>query len=726
MKRIFIALLAVFLIMSLTGCGNHAQSLSVYNKNYKKMTIDTETVAENDSWQLEWDSEKHRVLLKNKLNGIIWSTLPSELLAQRYDEDGYEENNHPQVENPLIIEYIDKKKMNTNILYGYVSCLQKGNYSAEKIDGGIRIIYYFDSAEISVPVEYHLLDDGVRVSVDPLQITEGSFPIYKISVSPFFCSVKNDTDDGYLFVPSGSGAIINPSSKSSDIGYTCSYPVYGEDLQLIGGEGNAYTNTQPVRLPVFGAADNGKAVCAIIDSGAETGSIECNVGNAKLGYSSVYASFKIRGITETGTYSDAASKQKISVSYYPLTDEKANYVGMAEKYRDWLELNKKLKVSDDKRFLSLEIYGATHIDAEFLGIPYSKLVKLTTVDQAYNIISEIANETGVSPIVNMIGFGTSGLETGKIAGGYAFSSLLSGNNALKRLNSLCNTDNIKLFMNYDTVNFSKSGSGVNKVTDRADSAVGQPALRTKREFSTKKEVKVKEYFLARNKTVAIGKKAIDSAEKYNLSGASLTIASSVYSDFSDQTHYNCNGFEEDYKKLAEYAADKNVSLLGAYANAYAAGYSDYLISTPLISDQNDVFTYDIPFYQIVFKGTKSITSSSLNLAEDEENALLRAAETGIGLQFSLISDYSINMLTSEQSNLHSMLYENVRDDLAETVNCYKSLFERVSGSKIVRHSINGDIRKTTFDNGAVVYVNYGNSAYDTEIGTVEAESFIFK
>ena len=719
-------MMILVITLSFSGCTDKTTSLSAYDEDIKMTVTDAGIVAENSSWRLEWDSLKRRVLLKNINDGSVWSTLPSELLEQRYDADGYEEDNHPQVENALILEYVDTEKMNIKILYGYTSCLQKGSYSAETISDGIRITYYFDKVQISVPVEYHLLDDGVRVSVDPQEITEGDFPIYRISISPFFCSVKNDTDNGYLFVPSGSGALINPSTVSSDVGYSFSYSVYGKDLLLVGGEGADYTNESPVRLPVFGAVSGDSGVCSIIDGGAEAATIDGTVGNSGMGYSAVYASFNIRGITAEGTYSDDVIAEKLSVSYYPLIDDKANYVGMAEKYREWLDENGVLNTSDDKRILSLEFYGATYTDAQLLGVPYKKLVKLTDVEQVSDILDEIARKTETYPIVNLIGFGSSGVDTGRIAGGYTISSKLSDRESFDSLMEMCNSQNIKVFMNYDIINFSKSGSGISTLTDRASSASGQPALRIKRAFSTKKENKVKEYFVKRNNTVMLGKKAIDNTTEKMLSGVSLSIASSVYSDYSAQKYYNCVGFESDYKEISNYASDKNCDILAAYANGYAAGCSDYLVATPLISDQNDVFSYDIPFYQIVFKGTKSVSSASINLAMDEKKAFLNAAETGIGLQFSVIKNYSSQLLTSEQSNFHSMLYDNVNESITELVNDYREYFELVKDAKVVQHEIIGDIRKTTFDNEVVAYVNYGSNSYDTEIGSVNPLSFIYK
>ena len=106
------------------------------------------------------------------------------------------------------------------------------------------------------------------MSVDPTERTEGDNKVYSIALSPFFCSVSNGSSDGYLFVPSGSGALIKPHEWEADVGYTCSYPVYGEDGQLKNTNNSGITNSQPVRLPVYGAADGNRGVRAIIEKGA--------------------------------------------------------------------------------------------------------------------------------------------------------------------------------------------------------------------------------------------------------------------------------------------------------------------------------------------------------------------------------------------------------------------------------------------------------------------------
>ena len=71
-------------------------------------------------------------------------------------------------------------------------------------------------------------DDGVRLSVNPKMIQESENRVISISIAPFFCGVKNDTENSYLFVPSGSGALVDTKTVS-DQGSTYSAQVYGYD-----------------------------------------------------------------------------------------------------------------------------------------------------------------------------------------------------------------------------------------------------------------------------------------------------------------------------------------------------------------------------------------------------------------------------------------------------------------------------------------------------------------
>jgi protein subunit release factor B len=210
---------------------------------------------------------------------------------------------------------------------------------------------YFLDRELTVPVEFTLNKNGVDVSVDPTKIEENElYNIYGITVAPFFCSVSNkdvNKDDYYLFTPSGSGAVVRPTvDDTKEAAVEITETVYGADANLTRFEEKTLTET--VRMPVYGAVNGDKGVCAIIKDGAEMAHVVTTIGQKFTGYSYVSTEFHIRGyqevvqnlftasIIKTKLYADAFSPDKINVGFYPLYGEDASYVGMAETYRNYL------------------------------------------------------------------------------------------------------------------------------------------------------------------------------------------------------------------------------------------------------------------------------------------------------------------------------------------------------------------------------------------------------
>ena len=55
----------------------------------------------------------------------------------------------------------------------------------------------------------------------------------------------------------------------------------------------------------------------------------------------------------------------------------------------------------------------------------------------------------------------------------------------------------------------------------------------------------------------------------------------------------------------------------------------------------------------------------------------------------------------------------------------RPLLEKVRSATIVSYEMDGNVSKTVFDNDVVLYVNYGTSAQQTALGTLEAQSFHF-
>ena len=725
LKKITAVITALFLSAALCACGGEKSAVKKFDPKHEKKLSQSFTAAENESFSLSWDSEHYRILLTDKHNGRVWSTLPSKLQEPRYDEDGFEETNHPHTETPLTLEYVDPETLQIELLYAYTGSLKRGDYAIERLDNGLEITYYFSKQEISVPVRYTLLDDGINISVDPDKITENSEYIYRIILSPFFASAENSSESDYLFVPSGSGALIYPRDWSADTSYTASYPVYGTDLVSENTKSGGIDNAEPVRLPVFGAKSGSDAVCGIIEDGAECASIECGVGNRTYGYSSVYAAFQIRGYF-SNTYSENTTSSKLSVSYYPLYGENADYNGMANRYREYLTEKYSLKDTENDIALSLKLIGGTHISAQALGVPYDKLFVTTSLKEAEDIVEKIHGNTGVSPAVQLVGFGASGIDTDKIAGDYKIASVFGGKKQLKALSDYCDAINAPLYLDFDIVYFARSGGGIRKMFDYAVTPVGQRALRYKTEFGTGNSYSNKEYFIMREKLVEAGEKAAKTAERLKINGVSFSTASAgAYSDYAERKYFVKSGFASDYAAIAEKCRSGGMRLLGDNANAYSAACASLITCAPTQSAKNDLFTVDIPFYEMVFKGYIPMTADAVNLSVEPKNAVLRAAEAGCGLSYTLTARYDKALMTSKQTLYHGTAFSGLENSIYETVSDYSEYFECIKNAKITSHKIleNG-LRKTEFDNKTAVYVNYGSTELLSEAGTVAAGSYM--
>ena len=143
------------------------------------------------------------------------------------------------------------------------------------------------------------------------------------------------------------------------------------------------------------------------------------------------------------------------------------------------------------------------------------------------------------------------------------------------------------------------------------------------------------------------------------------------------------------------------------------------------------YTVDVPFYEIVFKGFVSMSTTSLNLATNAKDILLKSVETGSGLTYTFVGEYDTNLVSSHQNVFYGSVYwdevigKGVRDDIVETVAAYKEYFDLVNGASIVGHKVVAEgVNMTNFDNGISVYVNYSDYDFVTEDGTVAAGDYL--
>jgi hypothetical protein len=180
---------------------------------------------------------------------------------------------------------------------------------------------------------------------------------------------------------------------------------------------------------------------------------------------------------------------------------------------------------------------------------------------------------------------------------------------------------------------------------------------------------------------------------------------------------------DDVQRLIGAMNAAGLKTFGEQANAYAAAKLDYIYDTPTASSGFFALDADIPFYQMVFKGSAALSGGAINLAQDPRTEFLKTVATGCSLGYTLCGSAERDVLLGSHSAVGSSIYTGLAQQIAEYTREARPLLEKVSTAIIVSYEKTGNVSRTVFDNGVVVLVNYGLTAEKTEAGVLEALSF---
>lgn len=731
-KRRGVQLLIILLALLFSaGCGErNIKSTAGYNENISAEGCPTGVVAENDRFQLMWDDEAGCLILYDATDDAVYSSTPYDFYASG-EKEGVAAI---ELYSLLKVTYIDAETGALREVDSYTASVQENGAFSEASEDGVRMIYSFPRTRFSVAVDMTLCEDGLQVSLPMSEIREEENLIYEISVLPYLASAKNDADS-YLFVPSGSGALIYTENRSATTNYDES--VYGDDL--CEPVTMLKYNSRQIYLPVFGVKDGDTGMIGVIEEGADCAHVRASAGNADVGYSGVYASFRIRGKEEINydtvnsvstmamKYSQTtANYQQLTVKYLPVKND-VTYMGMAAAYRDYLGLGKEDKAAPA---LSVSFLGSTRVEKSFFGIPYESDVATTTLSQAISISEELNQLTGGDPLlIHLIGYGKGGLANLQIGGGFTLSKQLGTPDELSSLQALAEKSGGLLAMDYELIRFQKGGGGYSVFGSSAYriSSLKATLYEYRRNTMVNLEKGHRWYLTARKDLPSTMEKVLSSVSKYRLNAASFSsLTHSVYSDYRDAQYTVASQMSEDASAMLAKCTETGVTVVAAEPNLYAALAADYILETPSDSSHFNVLDFTIPFYSLVFQGQKALTSPSINLASDPRLTFLRAVATGMTLQFTLCDTVYPSLRSSKDTAYVSSLYSGWKSDIFDMYREYEDLYAQTKGQKIVAYSIKDGLSCTGFENGTEVYVNYTDRPVSSPLGTVAAKSFVFR
>ena len=141
-------LLSFIIIISLfTGCsgGDNEKASLAKTKPYKELKQGSEmpsegVITENDRFIMSWNSFYSQVVITDKKNGAVYSTMPVEAMEVKYDADGFEIMNNIQIESPLIVNYYNPETLSEEKLFAASDAIRDGKIFSQKIDDGTTML----------------------------------------------------------------------------------------------------------------------------------------------------------------------------------------------------------------------------------------------------------------------------------------------------------------------------------------------------------------------------------------------------------------------------------------------------------------------------------------------------------------------------------------------------------------------------------------------------------
>lgn len=692
------------------------------NNRYKYGDPGFNKVAENDNLILSADYTTGEICVTEKATGTNWYSNP-----QNRENDEYVTLKN-RLSAQFYVKFVNLDQGVTQEMDSYGHSVRKGGMRHQLIDNGIKFTFAFPIANVYIPVQYTLCDEGFKAEVVTSEIVgvgSNPFLVESISLLPFF-GAGGLEDKGYLFIPDGSGALIEfNNEKQSRQVYNAQ--VYGKNPTL--SKPKQETVRETAALPVFGAKCNDDAFFAIITNGDASSNIIATTSKKDSAYNHVYASAVLREYSLTqnkgdhlarkDSYSVDYSKEVMAgenyaVQYYFLHGEDASYTGMSNFYKDYLLKNNQLKSSElaNKKYVVLDLVGAVSIEKYVVGIKRPVVTPLTTYNDVCNIVKELKAKGVENLVINYLGAMNGGLNN-VVVDEIATESVLGSKKDFKNMISYLEQEGVILFMETNPVDIYNNGNGYKENKDSVKSFYDKYAFQYLYELDLGTSIETSRWHLLRPELMQeTAESFAESLEKWNLKNVSYSrLGETIYSNY-DAGHYLTRHQALQMWTQALKSADENVQYLMVHGgNAYVSAYADVITDVASTHSNFEMEDYSVPFYQMTFQDSTLITSTGINTTVDYDYSFLKALETGCSLKYNLIYGDVSQLVGTAYNTMVSYSYDYWKDLIAEQNKEMQDAAAKLAGKEIVGHEfLTSDVTLTAYEDAQVV-INYGTEVY---------------
>ncbi|HLR68181.1 MAG TPA: DUF5696 domain-containing protein [Virgibacillus sp.] len=592
----------------------------------------------------------------------------------------------------------------------------------------------------TIPLLVEIDGDHLVVTIDGEEIEyQELYPINELKVLPFLGAAGLE-DEGYMFVPDGSGALIDLNNGKGSYD-SFSAKIYGVDEADPVRSTNRRTINETIRMPVFGMKKGDHAFFGIVEEGDAMGNINAEISDSVNSYNAVSSSFIIKQVEEIRLQGGEQSnttyavqkgdfKDTIKIRYGFLDNEEANYNGMASYYQDYLEDKYNLEQLDSQGDIPfyLELSGAIRKRKSILGIPYRSLQPLTTFEQGEEIISELIDSNINNIKLRFTGWFNNGISH-KIPTKVKVDRVLGGKEDLEQFNSFLLDNNVELYPDVAFAEVYQNTIGFSPTTHASRHIRREVVERKPINPATYRENNARNsyYILSPNHLSRSVDGFLSDYEKLNIDNVSLRdLGDKIHSDFRESKVVNREHSKEITEDQLGKINDEFTNVMGSGGNAFVFPYIEEIINVPTTSSQYNITDKTIPFYQMVIHGYFDYAGDPINLSPDQSTKVhvLKSLETGSNIHFSWFYEDGSTIKDTEYNDLISAHYNLWIDEAREMYEEVNSVLKEVKGEKITSHNeLSQGVFETTYGDSLSVIVNYNNQSVSVDDITIEAESY---
>lgn len=723
-RHFCIALSVVLLLSVIPIFAAENSSTKEASKEISYTLIDTKTdeyidICKNESYILKLNpSNQVFVVCDSVTNVPLWYSGMTE--ANFGDMETVSPIWKAYMQSVAVVNYVAKDATRANNMKSY-SADRLNATKLYKAENGIRYEFDFGALDVSFAVEIKLDGERIVATVPAADIKEeGDFVIKSLNILPFFSAVsKDNADDGYIVYPDGSGAISYFDKAEYKHAYTqaISLDIYDSlDLEKTLEEDKDAT----ALLPIYGIKNNNLGVMAAITKGSESARINVStaVSNAEMpihhaDFEMVYRNeYKIFLSNITGAVSGSETiGVKVDenllpidreITYFLLRDDKADYSGMANVYRDYLVSNKLLSQSElaDKMGLYLNMFMGTSKKSAIIN----SFVSMTSFDYAEKISRDLLNSGVENLQVRLRGWAKGGYSSA--AKSYKPASELGGKKGLSSLANLASTDErFGLQLELDYIESAK-----NRYVAVKESTM---PITNEEENS---------YLLSPLRAQSLLDKAIKAVGKYkNVEVAFASAGQRLYPDYSKARKSNRSETMNLWSRIGE--NEKVTTVQGG--NLYMLASAKQLYDIPITCSMQQMTDEAIPWYSMIVSGSIPFTTTFGNHSGDLELLKLKWIEYGSMPGFELTEESPTELLETDYNRLFTSQADKWASKALEIYKEMSSSLKPVVGCAVVSHErLSDELVVLTYENGYRVIINYGQEEAEVFGQKVGAKDYV--